>query len=579
MSVPQPIPPVLDSIPALHAFLDQQQRQHHLRIGDVLVASGQLSEMQRARALSDQLHAPRHRKFGEWLVQHGDVSPEAVQQALYTQMGVPRVHLPAFTATPDIISALPSAVARRHQVVPVLMHGEWLVVACAQLPHLDAIAEIEFAARHNVHFVLADETAIRDALFRYYTMADVAAIEQAAQQAVPHVQRLRDETDLANQPPIIRLVNAILHDAIHQRASDIHLRPQRHHAELFYRIDGSLVPVQRLNIGLLPAVVSRLKILATLNIAEHRLPQDGHLQMTVGDNTIDMRLSLIPMTFGESVVIRLLNKQQGLRTLDTIGLSEDDTTRVRNLLARGMGLLLVTGPTGSGKTTTLYAGLQDVARDDLNIITVEDPVEYELQGMRQIQLLEAAGFTFANTLRHILRHDPDVVMIGEIRDGDTARIAVESALTGHLVLSTLHTNDAPGALLRLQEMGVSTYLIRSAVTGVLAQRLVRRNCPHCRVPEHINALLRVQLGLRENENFMRGAGCEHCRQTGYAGRRAVYELFVIDDATQAQLSDTLSASELRRLALANGMTPMFEHGLQFARQGDVSLMELYAAAC
>jgi type IV pilus assembly protein PilB len=382
---------------------------------------------------------------------------------------------------------------------------------------------------------------------------------------------------LAREAPIVRLVNTLLADAVSRRASDIHIRPGQKTFEVLFRINGTLVPVRRLRRALLPPVVGRIKILASMNSAEHRLPQDGRIRITESGAGIDLRISIIPSQFGESVVIRVLARTADMRSLDAIGFERTDLARLRDLLRRSMGIVLVTGPTGSGKTTTLYAALQEVVRQNVNIITVEDPIEYELENVIQIQVNPAIDFGFPKALRHILRHDPDVILIGEMRDYETAKIAVESALTGHLVFSTLHTNDAPSALVRLIEMGVEPYLIRSAVIGVLAQRLVRTNCPHCREVEPVDRLMRTNLDLGPEETFWHGVGCDHCHGTGFAGRQAIYELLVMDKSIAERVDVGVSADVHRVSALASGMSSLPANGIKLARTGAVSLAEIYRA--
>jgi type IV pilus assembly protein PilB len=335
--------------------------------------------------------------------------------------------------------------------------------------------------------------------------------------------------------------------------------------------------MRSLRAALLPAVVSRIKILASLDITERRLPQDGRIRLEIAEKVVDLRVSIIPVQHGESVVIRVLDKGAGLRSIEDIGFKASDKARFLDLIRRSYGIILVTGPTGSGKTTTLYAALQAVKKENVNIVTVEDPIEYELANTRQIQLLPQVDFGFPQALRHILRHDPDVIMIGEMRDLETCRIAVESALTGHLVFSTLHTNDAASTLVRLLEIGIAPYMIRSAVIGVLAQRLVRKNCPHCRVPETIDALLAENLGLRAGEKFFRGAGCEQCHFTGFAGRMAIYELMVMTDAIRSRVAEGVASDEFRKLAIDSGMITLPVNGVEQARTGHVSIAEVYRA--
>ncbi|MEX0827417.1 MAG: GspE/PulE family protein, partial [Haliea sp.] len=327
--------------------------------------------------------------------------------------------------------------------------------------------------------------------------------------------------------------------------------------------------------GLLSAVVGRIKIIGRMDIAERRLPQDGHAKIIDNGNAVDLRISVIPTVNGESVVIRLLNTQQGLKSIKELGFNENDAETFINLLNKSYGIILVTGPTGSGKSTTLYAALQEVIKSNLNIITVEDPVEYHIEGIEQIQVNTAPGFTFAKALRHILRHDPDVIMVGEIRDQETAKIAIESALTGHLVLSTLHTNDAPGAISRLLEMGIDPFLLNGALLGVFAQRLLRRNCPHCLAEENPEPRLLKALGITEPHKFYAGTGCEKCNDTGYRGRMAAYELLSITPSMHALIDRRAALEEIRGQAMKDGMVPLTQNALDQALQKKTSLAEVY----
>lgn len=497
-------------------------------------------------------------------------------------MGVPSVRLAHLDIDRHVVHRLSPELVHRHHVMPVMLHHQGLVVACATLPDHAALQELSFQAGTFIFPVLASLEDIQAAIFLHYdTFAEDLAAADSMVRLAPdenYQQLWRDAEYLAKQAPIVRLVNSFVNEAIRRQASDVHLRPAADHFDLFYRIDGTLIRMKQLPHKLLPSVVSRIKILSNLNITERRLPQDGHMKVSFMTQQVDIRVSIIPTSHGESVVLRILNKQVGLRDVHSIGFSPDDEQRFLDLINRSNGMLLVTGPTGSGKTTTLYAALQEIHDDSINVVTVEDPVEYELPGMTQIQLLDQIGFGFPQTLRHILRHDPDVIMIGEVRDAETCKIALDAALTGHLVLSTLHTIDAPSALIRLREMGMSPYLIKSAVIGILGQRLIRLNCPHCTVPEDIPAIVRRNLGLDDAEVFQHGKGCEACDHTGYHGRAAIYELFVIDEATRNAIHDQMTGSELRELALRANMRPLIAHGLEYARAGKASLLEVYRAS-
>jgi type IV pilus assembly protein PilB len=562
----------LQSTPALHAHL-----------GQCLLNEGRIDAAALNAALEQQRRCP-HQRLGEILCASGIIQQADLQAAIATSLNlpdIPNVDLSEFEVDPHAIALLPLELARRYHAMPLMFHEDALVVAISEIPDLDTMQELRFATQHLINIVwAAGGEAIDRAIERNYpVLEETLGLNELA---LPETLEEEDQRQwkeaerLAQKQPLVRLVNALIEQAILLRASDIHILPREKTFELLYRVDGNLIKVREFRRGLLPAVVSRIKIMSRLNIAERRLPQDGHIHFSeAGVHEVDLRISIIPVQYGESVVIRILSKQEGVRSLDQIGFGADDLEAFRRLIKHSYGILLVTGPTGSGKTTTLYAVLQEVAKDKVNIITVEDPIEYDLAGMRQIQLVQAIGFDFPQALRHILRHDPDVIMIGEMRDLETCKIAVESALTGHLVLSTLHTNDAPSAVVRLLEMGIEPYLAKSTVIGVLAQRLVRKNCPQCQVEEHIDRTTRAQLGLGQDEKFYCGSGCEACHHTGFAGRAAIYELLEVTDAFRNHISETASAEELRRLAIAGGMRTMAQHGVELARQRLVSITEVY----
>ncbi len=572
--------PLIDSLAALRAALDEHPHAG-VALGRYLLQQGLITPAQLQAALARQGEMPGQR-LGDALVADQAISRDALSMALSELMGVPNVRLARLDIDHQIAHHLSSELAHKHHVMPVMLHHDGLVVACATLPTHEVLQELSFQAGTFIFPVLASLEDIQAAIFLHYdTFAEDLAAADSMVRVTSHEdyqQLWRDAEYLAKQAPIVRLVNSVIHDAIRRHASDVHLRPSAEHFDIYYRIDGTLIPVKQLPHKLLPPVVSRIKILSTLNITERRLPQDGHMKASFMQQEIDIRVSIIPTSHGESVVMRILNKQVGLRDVHSIGFSPDDEQRFLDLVHRSNGMLLVTGPTGSGKTTTLYAALQEIHDDSINVVTVEDPVEYELSGMTQIQLQEQIGFGFPQTLRHILRHDPDVIKVGEIRDAETCKIALDAALTGHLVLSTLHTIDAPSALIRLQEMGMSAYLIKSAVIGILGQRLIRLNCPHCLEVEEVPPLVRQNIGLRDNEVFHHGRGCEACDHTGFHGRAAIYELFVIDEAVRHALHDNMTGSELRTIALQAGMRPLIAHGLDYARSGKASLLEVYRAS-
>lgn len=571
----------ISSLEDLRSYLEEAQHHFHGHLGQYLLKHGLITEDKLEAALAQKSAQPQ-RRLGEILTDMQAIKKEDLQAALNTLMGIPFIRLSQFDLEHSAIKQISPELAHKHHVVPITMFMDGLVIACSSIPDNQALQEISFNAGVHLHPVLASLEDIQAAIFLHYdTFADdVAEAETIIKYSNDEEEQRtwREAEYLAKQAPIVRLVNSFIYDGIRRHASDIHIRPAEGYFDVLYRIDGTLVPIKRLQSKLLPPVVSRIKILSTLNIAERRVPQDGHMQASFMGRHIDLRISIIPTSHGESVVVRILNKQYGLRTISEIGFSADDEQKFRDLISRSNGMLLVTGPTGSGKTTTLYAALQEIRKEQVNIITVEDPIEYELEGMTQIHLLEQAGFTFPKTLRHILRHDPDVIMIGEVRDSETCKIALESALTGHLVLSTLHTTDAPSALIRLEEMGMSPYLIKSAVIGVLGQRLIRLNCPHCLEEEDIPEIVRKNLNLSADEKFYKGKGCDKCDDTGFQGRAAIYEMFIVNEAVQDALHEGMTGNELRDLAIANGMRPLIGHGLEYARAQKASLREVYRAS-
>lgn len=506
-------------------------------------------------------------------------SPGQSPRELALRLGLPFVDLREFDVDVHALSLVPEEFARTHRVLPLLfLHGR-LVVAMGNPADPELLSMLHLVSGRSVDSVVAEDADLQGAIDRYYGVHEDSGtldeLETVAQRELEHNLPVQEVERLGKEKPVVRLVNSILLDAIRRGASDIHLRPGEKKVELLLRQDGTLVHVRDLAKMLLPAVVARIKIIGRMNIAERRLPQDGRARMVERGTVVDMRISVIPTVDGESVVIRLLNASAGLRTIDELGFNPRDAEVFTDLLHKSYGMLLVTGPTGSGKSTTLYAALQEVKKQNVNIITIEDPVEYHVEDVQQIQVNTAPGFTFARALRNILRHDPDVVMVGEIRDQETAKIAVESALTGHLVLSTLHTNDAPTSVTRLIEMGVESFLVKSSLLGVLAQRLVRLNCPHCKAREPVDPLMRKALGVPNEETFHHATGCPECNQTGYHGRKAVYELLLLTPALRALLTPTVAADTLREQAVRDGMVPLTTNAVALARTGAISLAEAY----
>jgi type IV pilus assembly protein PilB len=495
------------------------------------------------------------------------------------KFGLPLVLLESINVDPAAIHLVSPAIARRSRLVPLALHDDVLAVAVENPADADAVATLNFLSDKRIALLVADPKQIRATIADNYDHVEDAAIaRQLGLSARIGDDDLPDQRAqaLALEQPVVRLVADIFADAVRRRASDIHLRPDSEGIDLLYRIDDELVAIRHFLRVLQPALVSRIKVLGGMNVAEHRTAQDGRATYAMDEGReVDMRISILPTIHGESVVLRLLDTSAGLRSIAELGFTDTDASRFVDLMTRNFGMILVTGPTGSGKSTTLYAALLEAARERVNILTVEDPVEYHIDDIQQMQVNRAAGFTFATALRNILRHDPDVIMVGEIRDRETALIAVESALTGHLLLSSLHTNTAATSITRLLDLGVESYLLRSTLLGVLSQRLARRNCPHCAEPENVPAHWRETLHVADDEVFHRGAGCQKCEGLGVHGRLAVYELLTATSGIRRLIRPKCDAEAIHRMALREGMTPITQHAVALARAGTISLNEAF----
>ncbi|HEY5602515.1 MAG TPA: GspE/PulE family protein [Gammaproteobacteria bacterium] len=562
----------------LDSALKLQQKYPYFKIGKILEKMDAISEAALKKALAIQKEDTRKR-LGQILLDMGVVNHEGMQLALAQKFDLPFVRLRKLRIDPSIITMVPEKIALAHNVMPLLLLEQRLVIAMSDPLDSETIDLIKFVSGHNIELVIATRPDIEYAIEKYYQGSSAAEIldELEIINATDDIDGsdIRKDELLSQDKPIVRLVDNIIKDAIHRNASDIHIRPEDPMVQLDFRIDGTLVPVRTFAKHLLPAVIGRIKIIGGMDISERRLPQDGRFRVNFRQSCVDLRISVMPTVQGESVVMRILNTQAGLKSIEQLGFSEKDQFLFTDLLHKSYGILLVTGPTGCGKSTTLYAALQEIKKSRVNMITIEDPVEYRLSGIQQLQVHSSIGFTFARALRNILRHDPDVIMVGEIRDEETGKIAVESALTGHLVLSTLHTNDSAGSITRLMEMGIESYLVRSAVLGILAQRLVRRNCPQCLDVEEFDPDLKKILGVDDSEIFYRGRGCDNCNNTGYKGRLAVYELLPITEPIRKIITEGVSSDLIHNKATEIGMVPLTEQALSQARQKKTSLAEVY----
>jgi general secretion pathway protein E len=521
------------------------------------------------------------------------VEPDAWPRAIAAEVGLPfRQQLAEPAVDPSLVDGLPMGFAMRHAVAPLCIADDHVEVAVADLSGPEAVAILEdlaFLYTRPVQPLLAPAPAIRQALARAYDAAAEPAVHVLEGIARAPLERLaeafsepRDVLDASGEAPLVRLVNALFADAIAARASDIHVEPFDRAVSVRFRIDGMLHDVLSPPQHLHPALVSRLKVMSGLDIAERRLPQDGRIRLRVAGRDVDVRVSIVPTIFGERAVLRLLDHSVRQLTLDRLGLQPDTRARFERFLGRNHGLVLVTGPTGSGKTTTLYAALAHITsqdRSDRNLITIEDPVEYQLAGVGQVQVNPKIDLTFAQGLRSILRQDPDVIMVGEIRDRETAEIAIHAALTGHLVLSTLHTTDSVGALTRLADMGIEPFLVSSAIVAVVGQRLVRRLCSECRAPHPAAPERLVEIGLATPEApdlrmlWTAGGGCERCR-TGYRGRTGIFELLALDDELRRLIMARADAASLRSQALRTGLSTLRADGLAKVASGVTTVDEL-----
>jgi len=479
----------------------------------------------------------------------------------------------------SLIREIPFTFARSNRILPLKKENGFFVAAVADDSGLFAAFELAKQYGLKPRFLKADEDILIGAISRFYGQVGTAAevmdnISGDDLLAVAtEFERPRDLLELIEDAPIIRLLNALFQQAVKERASDIHIEPYEKELEVRMRLDGILHKVLSPPKIIQEALVSRVKIMANLDIAEKRLPQDGRIRLLVGGQDVDLRVSIIPTVFGERVVLRLLNRKQGLIGLAEMGMGEADMASFETLLARTSGIILVTGPTGSGKTTTLYAALNRIYTVEKNVVTIEDPVEYQLTGIGQIHVNPKIGLTFASGLRSILRQDPDTIMVGEIRDYETAEIAIQASLTGHLVLSTLHTIDASSAVVRLVDMGVEPFLVASSLSAVLAQRLVRTICPDCREEYAITAMERIYLPAHVSK-LCRGRGCEKCKGSGYSGRTGIFEFMTVDANLRQMIAERASAQDIKKSAIENGMQTLFRNGLDKVSQGITTLQEV-----
>jgi type IV pilus assembly protein PilB len=579
-----------------------------VRIGELLLKEKRITPEQLQQALNDQ--RANGGKLGYNLVKMGVVKDEEITALLSKQYGVPSINLTQFEIDPGVIKLIPPDTAQKYQIVPLSRAGATLTIAMTDPTNVFAMDDIKFMTGYNVEPVVASETAVIEAIQKYYPVAGKAAVAavapsgpsalemasrgleemQALEGTASEVEVLEELQEISaealarqgEEAPVVRLVNVVLMSAIQKGASDIHIEPYEKELRVRYRIDGILYNIMNPPLKYRDAISSRVKIMSKLDIAEKRLPQDGRIKIRFNEGgvpkEIDFRVSVLPTLFGEKIVMRLLDKDKLMLDMTKLGFEPESLTKFESAILRPWGMVLVTGPTGSGKTNTLYSSISKINTPETNIMTAEDPVEFNLVGINQVQMREAIGLNFAAALRSFLRQDPNIILVGEIRDFETAEIAVKAALTGHLVLSTLHTNDAPSTINRLMNMGIEPFLVASSVHLICAQRLVRRACANCKEPAPLPPAVLIQAGfspeLANEVTPMKGKGCEKCNMTGYKGRVGLYEVMEIAEELRELILVGASGLELRRKAIDEGMITLRQSGLRKVQAGMTTIEEV-----
>jgi type IV pilus assembly protein PilB len=559
---------------------------HASRLGELLVRNNLITKEQLTKALEEQKDSGGHTRLGSILIKNDLISEPDLTSFLSKQYGVPSINLTEFEIDSAVIKTIPVEIAQKYQIIPVNRAGSTLIIAMSDPSNIFAIDDIKFMTGYNVEVVVASEIAIKTSIDKYYdqtaSLADVMSdlemedVELVGEEEDVDISSLERATEDA---PVVKLVNLILTDAIRKKASDIHIEPYEKLFRVRYRIDGVLYEVMKPPLKLKNALTSRIKIMAELDIAERRLPQDGRIKIKLGGGKdMDFRVSVLPTLFGEKVVMRLLDKSSLQLDMTKLGYEQDALAYFKREIHKPFGMVLVTGPTGSGKTVSLYSALADLNKTTENISTAEDPVEFNFAGINQVQMHEDIGLNFATALRSFLRQDPDIIMIGEIRDFETAEIAVKAALTGHLVLSTLHTNDAPATINRLLNMGIEPFLVASAVNLITAQRLARRVCTECKVVEEIPVQALIDAGVPPEEApeyvCFKGAGCPKCNNSGYRGRVGFYQVLPMLEEIRELILNGANTAEIKRESMRLGIRTMRQSGLTKLQEGITSFEEV-----
>ncbi|NLY78189.1 MAG: type II/IV secretion system protein [Tissierellia bacterium] len=547
-----------------------------IKIEDLLVYYGKITQEQLNMTLKKNEYSRKN--IIDLLIEEGYVTDDDVVEVLEWELGIPSIDLNEQTIDPNIVSMIPENMARRYEMIPVNKNGKYLYVAMVDPMDIYAIDDISLYTNCEIKPLITKRNSILHCIDKYYTEKQRKNIlDEITEHLIytDHKQALDEEVVEVASSPIIRLLDSIIEQAIEMRASDIHIEPFADKLRVRYRIDGDLREMMTLPKVVHPPLVTRIKIIGQMDIADKRIPQDGRIENIINEKKIDMRISTVPTIYGEKVVLRLLDRENFLLAKSEIGFTEKNYENFNKLIQQPFGMILITGPAGSGKTTTLYSILKELNKAEKNIITIEDPVEYKLEGINQIQINPKAGLTFASGLRSILRQDPDIIMIGEIRDSETAQIATRAAVTGHLVLSTLHTKDSPSSITRLIDMGVEPYLVSAAIVGVISQRLVKKLCDYCKEPYSASYSEKILLGLDPEEDVIlfKAKGCNRCNN-GYYGRIAVHEIMIINEEIRRIINAERGIDELRELAIKSGMSTIMDNSVELALKGISSLDEI-----
>lgn len=551
----------------------------NIRLGELLLYSNKITKQQLDEALEKQKSTGE--KLGRVLVRKGYVTDGDIIEVLEFQLGIPHVDLDKYIIDPQVVLRIPENIARRYEALAIEAKENYILVAMTDPLNIFAIDDIQMFTKSNIQVAISSREAILRNIDRFYRRESTEKVLKEFRESyeLENMEGLEENELLeVSTAPIVKLINSLVQQAIDMRSSDIHIEPGDEKIRIRFRIDGDLHEITSLSMNSLSPIITRIKIMGKMNIAERRVPQDGRVETRINGREIDIRISTIPTVYGEKVVLRILDRSNFMFSKNELGFTQRNLEAFDKILQQPYGMILVTGPTGSGKTTTLYAVLSELNEINRNIITIEDPVEYKLQGINQIQINPKAGLSFATGLRSILRQDPDVIMVGEIRDSETAQISVRAAITGHLVLSTLHTNDSVSSVIRLVDMGVEPYLVSSAVIGVVSQRLIKELCPDCKQAYEATYSEKSLLGLDTGENITlyQAKGCNRCN-SGFKGRRAVHEVLIVDEDIRQLIDEGKNIDSLRTIAEKQGMVSLFKNSINLAVEGITTVEEALRA--